>query len=100
MIDRDIDYCDQQIEAQIEKVQAVEAARRHAEKEHQEAENRIKEAQREKNRIGAMVNNLNHKFGEEKRILSNMVEHRKELKALKKMLLNQNKMMDKKNIPS
>lgn len=93
MIDKDIDYCDQQIEAQIEKVQAVESARRHAEKEHQEADQRVREAQREKARIGHMISTLNSKFGVEKRILADMVEHRKQLKTLKKMMLNQHKMV-------
>ena len=91
MIDRDIDYCDQQIEAQIEKVQAVEAARRHAEKEHREADQRVRDAQKEKARIGHMISTLNHKFGAEKRILTDMVEHRKQLKALKKLMHNQHK---------
>lgn len=89
MIDADIDFCSQQIEAQEEKVQAINAAINRARKDHREAALAVKEAQREMNRIGQMICKLENKFGQEKRILKNMVEHRRELKELKKMLKNQ-----------
>lgn len=89
MIDADIDFCSQQIEAQEEKVQAINAAINRARKDHKEATQAVKEAQSEMNRIGQMICKLENKFGQEKRILKNMVEHRRELKELKKMLKNQ-----------
>lgn len=101
MIDADIDYCDQQIEAQQEKVQAINAAIVRARNDRNEATEAVKEAQREMNRIGQMIFKLQNKFGAEKRILADMVEHRKDLKQLKKMMLKQHKMVqDANNVPA
>ena len=91
MIDADIDYCDQQIEAQQEKVQAINAAIVRARNDRNEATEAVKAAQREMNRIGQMIFKLQNKFGVENKILKDMVEHRKDLKQLKKMMLKQHK---------
>lgn len=94
MLDQDIDYCDQQIEAQMEKVQAINSAINQARRDFAEAEKRIIEAKHEKNRIGNMINNLCHKFGRERTILGNMTAHRKQLKNLKKMMVQQHLCVD------
>lgn len=94
MIDADLDYCDQQIEAQTEKVQAVHAAIQHNNQDIIDADNAVKAAREERKRVGQMHAQLEHKWANEKRILGEMRAHRKQLKLLKTILKKQNKMID------
>lgn len=51
----------------------------------------IENAKKEKNRIGHMLYELQSKWGEENRKLSDMRWHRHQLKQLKQLLKNQHK---------
>lgn len=93
MIDKDLDYCLQQIEAQEEKCEAIKAAIKDTKRQMLEADQAIESAKKEKNRIGHMFKELESKWGNEKRILGNMLLHRHELKQLKQMMKNQHKMI-------
>lgn len=93
MIDKDLDYCLQQIEAQEEKCQAIKEAIKDTKKAMEEADKAIQAAKDERKRIGHMYKELESKWGNEKRILGNMRLHRHELKQLKQMMINQHKMI-------
>lgn len=96
MLDRDLDYCDQQIEAQEEKVRALHSARIQAKNDMLEANKVLESARKEKNRTHHVYQVLESKFGHERRILKGMTTHRKKLKLLKKLQQNQNDYIDKK----
>ena len=91
MIDRDLDYCLQQIEAQEEKCQAIAAAIKDTKQAMIDADKVIQAAKDERKRIGHMFKELESKWGNEKRILGNLRIHRKELKMLKQLIKNQHK---------
>ena len=97
MIDQDIDYCNQQIEAQAEKINAITAAINHTDKDIKEIESQIEGLKTERGRLYHMNSELAHKRKVEIAKQREMIEHRDNLKDLKKMMKIQNKMMDKKD---
>lgn len=94
MIDKDLDYCLQQIEAQEEKCNAIKQAIEETKKSMLEADQEIQKAKDERKRIGHMFKELESKWGNEKRILGELRLHRHNLKTLKQMIKNQNKMVE------
>lgn len=95
MIDQDIDYCDQQIEAQAEKIDAITAADNHVRKDIRDIEAQIEEMKKERGRLYCMSNQLAHKRKVEVQRQRDMIEHRDNLKNLKAMMKIQNKMIEK-----
>lgn len=95
MIDQDIDYCDQQIEAQAEKIDAITAADNRVWKDIRDIEAQIEKMKKERGRLYYMSNQLAHKRKVEVQRQRDMIEHRDNLKDLKKMMKAQNKMIEK-----
>lgn len=96
MIDRDIDYCNQQIEAQAEKIDAITAADNRVRKDIRDIESQLEELKKERGRLYHMSSELAHKRKVEVQRQRDMIEHRDNLKDLKKMMKAQNRIMDNK----
>lgn len=94
MIDKDLDYCLQQIEAQEEKCQAIKKALAEVKQSMLDADQEIQKAKDERKRIGHMFKELESKWGNEKRILGELRLHRHNLKTLKQMIKNQHKTIE------
>ena len=95
MIDQDIDYCDQQIEAQAEKIDAINAAENRVRKEICDIEAQIENMKKERGRLYYISNQLAHKRKVEVQRQRDMIEHRDNLKDLKAMMKVQNRMIEK-----
>lgn len=94
MIDDDLDFCDQQIEAQNEKIKAIASALKQVNKDIKDVDSIISNAKEERNRVVRMQGQLLHKLGGEKCKLGEMESHRKQLKLLKTIQKKQNQMID------
>ena len=86
MIDADLDYCSLQIEHQEDKIKPLLAALNSTKDNIRNLGQEIAEQQKELARLKHMRKELESKFSNEKRILGEMVKHRKQLKAQKKFL--------------
>ena len=93
MIDEDLDYCSLQIEHQEDNMRPIQSAIHKTQEDIKFADEEIARMRTERQRLGHMLKELQSKWGIEKRKLKDMTEHRRELKDLKKMLINQNKMI-------
>lgn len=90
MLDTDLDYCSLQIEHQEDKMRPIQSAIHKVQHEIKFTEEEIARLREEKKRLGHMLSELQSKWGVERRKLKDMTEHRRELRDLKKMLVNQN----------
>lgn len=96
MIDRDIDYCEQQIEAQQEKISAMNSAVDSVMEDIKTVEADIKKLKEERARLCQMYSKLTHERKVEISRIGQMKDHRDNLKDLKKMMKAQNRIMEKK----
>lgn len=97
MIDKDLDYCLKQIEFQEKRINALKGVIEIAKKAMLDADENIKKAKEERQKIGHTFKELESKLGNENRILGEMRIHRHQLKMFKRILKNQHKTIDKEN---
>ena len=89
MIDADLDYCQRQIEAQLDEIRPVEEAMKQANQDLEDATKAVEEAKKEKTRCTQVVAQLRHKLNLLRSALGQMQRHKHQLKKLKKMIMYQ-----------
>lgn len=95
MIDKDLDFCLKQIELQEKKIKALKSVIETTKKAMFDADENIKKAKEERQKIGHTFKELESKLGNENRILGEMRIHRHQLKMFKRILKNQHKIVEK-----
>lgn len=90
MIDADLDFCQRQIEAQLDEIRPVEEAMKQANQDLEDAVKVVEEAKKEKTRCTQVVAQLRHKLNLLRSTLGQMQRHKHQLKTLKKMIKYQN----------
>lgn len=91
MLDRDLDYCSQQMENQLDVMRPVREALKQAQRDLNEATLAVNRAKKEENRCKHVVKQLKHKIGQQTFVLNKMKQHYKLLRSQKNFLKNQHK---------
>ena len=95
MLDRDLDYCSQQMKNQLDDMRPVREALKQAQRDLNEATLAVNRAKKEENCCKHVVKQLRHKLGQQTFVLNKMKQHYKGLRLQKNILKNQHKMIDK-----
>lgn len=95
MLDRDLDYCAQQMERKLDDICPVREAFKQAQHDLNAATLAVNEAKKEENRCKHVVKQLRHKMGQLTFELNKMKQHYKALRLQKNFLKNQHKTVEK-----
>lgn len=94
MLDRDLDYCSQQMENQLDLMRPVREALKIAKQDLNNATFAVAQAKKEENRCKHVIKQLRHKLGQLTFIYNKMKQHYNGLRLQKNILKNQHKIID------
>lgn len=91
MLDQDIIFCTEKIEAYLDDMRPVTSALKQAKQDFRTAEEYVNHAKKEANRCKHVVGQLEHKVNQMRFVLNKMQKHLAELKLQKRFLTAQHK---------